>query len=701
MAAQQVGTGFSNLSNILNANKQNQLGGAIQNGIQGAATQTTNDLNNSQSQFNTDVNNANLNTDANKQQITSTINNITGPSNQTASTMGGANSGLETPSSTPLDQNGYTAGTNTTSTPAASNNGGYSPSAGDVNAFAKFRSGTYNGPSQLNNYSTIQGEAANAQQLGQDTRNIGGQQALLQQFVGHPGYTQGEQGLDTMLLGQTGAPQLQAAQRLTQGLSNQVGQAGSNASNQASMTAAGNQALANFTNQQLQNALNPLSQQVQSNLTSDQAVEAAREAAYQKMISPLTQNPAIGLDANATPDQINANNLALGLSGLNNLSNSGLISNVGGPATANSNPIAGLQQQYSGMTPIDKFMDPATGQYVTQKPNGQYTYDGGPKNGQQYIPPGSGPSPSDLASWQTLLQNSNKWNNSPGKAAINYNQDISQALTDTQAQNLNAAGVTTADQAARINALNQLGGQAKTYGDMSQVGNYQAGSDSFNQAQALNAIQSITNPNATPIPTVSPGADQGATGPTAWLQNAGTDATKGNYGGAVGNFASGIFSEPGALIGNNAVGNTLTGLGSDVANVGQGIGNAVNNITGGGGGGGKIICNELHRQGYISDKVIALDEAYGRKYRHYYREAYLGYLTVASPIVTALRLYPWLCPLMMIVTKPWSQYMANVMDKSIPGSKVGWVIHQIGIRILPIVYKIKIWKSKKLQIVKN
>lgn len=673
MAFEQQGTGFSNLQKIVDANSNNKLGSTIQGGIQNQADSTKSNLNSSYGQFQNDVNNNAVDTANNRQQVTDTVNKFGGGDNQTIDLGKGgfdesaAQPGQPTtpgPYGSPTDSSG---GTVTGASPDISNQ---TPSltGGDISSFEKFRSGTYNGPQQLSNLGDIQNQAQDTQQLGQSVNNSGGRQSLLQRFIGGNQYTQGQQNLDNLLLGATGAPNLQTAQQSTRGIVNQVNQAGSNAQALANQTASQNRAFADFTNQSIANVYDPQNAQLDANVASTQQTETDREAKIQALNNMLSKD----------------NSADTAKSALQQLGDMGLISETNSSGgQSNINPTDGLLNSGdSGM------LDPVTNQYVTQKSDGTWTFDGGPQNGQQYHPPGYNPG-SDLDQWNSMVDNLSKYNSGSVPEQVNYNNILQQAIQDNQAQNVTRAGLVNSNEVARLNALNQLAGRQQEFADPTAIGNYAGGSQAFNSSQALSAIQAITDPaGAKAAADAAADAKQKGLDPLSFANNSIGDLKQGQAGLAAGDFVGNQFNSVGNLAGNNVVGNSLNSVGNNITSVGQGVQNSLNKITGGGGG-GKIICNELHRQGYISDEIIKLDEAYGRKYRKYYREAYLGYLIVAGPIVTALQKYPVLAPVMMILTKPWSQYMANVMDSSIPGSKIGKVIHEVGIRALPLVYKAK------------
>ncbi len=179
----QQGTGFTNLKSVLNANKNNKLGQAIGTGVQNISNKTQGQTQQAQNQF--------------AQQIGQSVQDIQ--------------------KGTKVQQNLSDLDFSKDSEKASQN---IQEVGGEeyANAAANLRKG-YTGPQGLQNQDTLQ---AQSQQLGQTAQGLmtsGGRQAALQRFINvGPGYTQGKQQLDNMLLGQGDTPQqiAQARKQATQ-----------------------------------------------------------------------------------------------------------------------------------------------------------------------------------------------------------------------------------------------------------------------------------------------------------------------------------------------------------------------------------------------------------------------------------------------------------------------------------------------------
>ena len=360
----QLGTGFTNLQNIMQANTGNKLGQAVGSGIQQTGQQASNALQSGVQDFNTQSQANALGTQAQKQNVQDVFNKMgignssSNGSSTTPTTSNGIynpdgsavnrvtdqpvipGSGInKQPSQTITDRNGnpinltqpggttsYGGATNIsnsgiydpTTNPYGSINpdgsarqmaqdvgGGQQPSqyrgisnlmqptnttpmgptTADITAFANYRSGQYNGPTDIANISNIQNQAQNAQQQGQEVGTAGGRQALLQQYAANPGssYGSGAQNLDSLLLGSTGGKQLQQARQSVSGLNNQVNAA---------------QTTAQQTGQQLTNQAQGFGQQVTGQ------VQGAQENIYNQAESDATkanaaQNTAFGNEQTA------------------------------------------------------------------------------------------------------------------------------------------------------------------------------------------------------------------------------------------------------------------------------------------------------------------------------------------------------------------------------------------------------------------
>lgn len=350
-------TNFTNLQQLIGANQNNQLGNAIQSGVQKGITGLQSGVNQAQQQFQNDVNNNNLNNEQNQQFTQNTIGNIVNPPANSAAPQGQVAStsvasplsslapqqtstpavelapkpatkepsALETPTMTSTPSVSSTTTNNTQSaTNAAPGSFGapqsnpttginttpntYTPSAGDISQFAKLMQGSYSGPSQLNNYNALLAQGQNLQGLGQNLNSQGGLQSLLQQFVGGNNYNRGEQGLDTLLLGQTGKPQLQNVAKSLQNVINIPKSAESQSEGLAQQTATGNQQFSQNLKNQLTSAQNPILQNIQKVIdeanTKNQGIQTNAQDVQNLLNNPNSSslNRVGGGAAGATTD---------------------------------------------------------------------------------------------------------------------------------------------------------------------------------------------------------------------------------------------------------------------------------------------------------------------------------------------------------------------------------------------------------------
>lgn len=208
----KTGSGFVNLQNVINANKQNKLGSTINQGLQGVAGNVKQGLQSNQDLFQQEMNKNSIGGQADVQGRQSVIDRITGyqaPTTVQAGGPGGFNELGNTPVNT-AGQGPQALGDDLVSQDEAAN-------------FQRYRSGAYQGPQSLRDVDNLQEQAQRAEDLGKNISSTGGRQALLQQFVGqNSGYSRGKQALDSLLLGQTGAKDLRDARKATFGLGNQV-----------------------------------------------------------------------------------------------------------------------------------------------------------------------------------------------------------------------------------------------------------------------------------------------------------------------------------------------------------------------------------------------------------------------------------------------------------------------------------------------
>lgn len=173
----QVGSGFTNLQRVLQANKSNTLGSTVSSGIQKAGQAAQGAINQAGTQFNTQVG-------AEKQRLAS-------EQDRAARVLGDVTKASQE----------------------------------DINAFEGIRGGQTKGPTSIQNANEVSEKAREAQSLGQATGNEGGRFGLLQRYVGAGNrYTGGQQRLDNMLLGQTGQADLRKARVATSGIADKASQ---------------------------------------------------------------------------------------------------------------------------------------------------------------------------------------------------------------------------------------------------------------------------------------------------------------------------------------------------------------------------------------------------------------------------------------------------------------------------------------------
>lgn len=182
--AKQTGTGFVNLQKMIGANKGNQLGSTIQQGVGNRVGQIQSDLGSKQTQFQVQLGQNQLK-DTDKESAQGTL-----------------GTAMNAPKTLSNEQ---------------------------VSNFQGLLSGQYKGPSGLANTAGVEAQARELGQYGANVGSAAGRTNLLQRYVGGPKYTQGQQRVDNLLLGQTGGVQLKDVRKQALGLESQVTGAKSNA----------------------------------------------------------------------------------------------------------------------------------------------------------------------------------------------------------------------------------------------------------------------------------------------------------------------------------------------------------------------------------------------------------------------------------------------------------------------------------------
>jgi hypothetical protein len=113
------------------------------------------------------------------------------------------------------------------------------------------------------------------------------------------------------------------------------------------------------------------------------------------------------------------------------------------------------------------------------------------------------------------------------------------------------------------------------------------------------------------------------------------------------------------------------------------------------GSGGKIICNLLYNQGFLSKEIWEADEKFGRLTLRENKEVLFGYITWAKPVVSFLTKNPQYSKYLYLIAKPWSEHMAYKMGVLPKDNKIGKIIHYIGSKFSILVYKLITSKRKK------
>lgn len=281
---QQRGSGYTNISKVLQANQGNGLGSAVGNNIQQVGNQAQDNLRNAQNQFNQQTQSNQFNTDQNKQTVENVLNDPT----QAVNSQQGKQ-------------------------------------------FQNLISGQYQGPQNLNNANQIQAQAGNLAQMGQALGSSGGRQALLQQMFGNPQYTQGQQTLDNLLLGQSQSPELQQARRAALTTQGQVNNAISGAAAQGQQQTQQAQQFGKSVQDQFGNLVNTQDQSLQNAALKAQT---DRDAQYRQTLQDYNTGHLTGDEANLLGVTNNENTYNLLNDPSKYLSESALKANASNVASA-------------------------------------------------------------------------------------------------------------------------------------------------------------------------------------------------------------------------------------------------------------------------------------------------------------------------------------------------------------------------------
>lgn len=226
----QKGTGFTNIGNILNANQGagQKIGQSLGSSLTGQANSVKAGIDSSQNQFNTQSNQAK---DSSNNAIQAGQQYVRGPGTDDTTYLNNLNN----------------------------SNTDYSKIGKDIN------SADYNGPMGLNNADQLNTQAANVSALGRLAGTSQGQSQLLRSQVAQKGnYSQGQNALDSLLLGNQGQQYVQQGRSDASNIGQLANNASANATSQANALKG---AIANNKSQLLQN--------LNSSLTGSGTVDSA------------------------------------------------------------------------------------------------------------------------------------------------------------------------------------------------------------------------------------------------------------------------------------------------------------------------------------------------------------------------------------------------------------------------------------------
>lgn len=102
--------------------------------------------------------------------------------------------------------------------------------------------------------------------------------------------------------------------------------------------------------------------------------------------------------------------------------------------------------------------------------------------------------------------------------------------------------------------------------------------------------------------------------------------------------------------------------------------------------GTKIICGELYRQGFLSEKIWAADQEFGKLLYKSHPRVMLGYTYWARNVVKYMKNNPSHTKYLYKVCKPWTEHMSYVMGITTKRNVVGNVTQKIGYVYSIIVY---------------
>ena len=106
------------------------------------------------------------------------------------------------------------------------------------------------------------------------------------------------------------------------------------------------------------------------------------------------------------------------------------------------------------------------------------------------------------------------------------------------------------------------------------------------------------------------------------------------------------------------------------------------------GDGGKIVCTELSRRGYLTQKVLAKDSEC--RIRYIPMDVYAGYLTLFSPVVWLMRKSFLFTQIVRPFGIACAYEMASRVDGEIKGNRLGKFLLKIGIPLCRLIGQMRI-----------
>lgn len=484
----QTGTGYTNLNKFFGANQNNKLGQKVSGNLQSQIGSVQGQLGEQKSAFESQSQQNRLDTAQNREDRDTAIGRF-----------------------------------------GNADNAGGQVSQEDVKKFEQFRGGQYAGPSGLQDTQAL---ASQAGELRAQTSNLSpsGTQELLRRSVGGNGrYTQGQQRLDSLLIDKSG---IREVGRNAAALGGEINRANVAAQGQAQALAGQAQQFSKDTMDKLTESRQRLSNDVDKQLVTAQAQEAARldnfSRVQQLLSNPTISTPnasgvvgsevsgtsdiqldpqgrikqALGLLGTSTDqekelfgDQTKAmeyKNLANQLGDVNNLVNSGQVAEAQADQIkslfSRIGETSGVGAGLKSFGSLNDTIDP-----ITQEKNLNLQYDRAGAN----------------QTYQELLNRSRSETGLVGRAKeqnLDYMKLLNERLTNQAAQNVGRTGIASEVQANNINALDTLAGKSSDLLEFQKNrSKYAAGQSGLNRdsfkkyVEAQEAgIGSLSGPTITP-----------------------------------------------------------------------------------------------------------------------------------------------------------------------------------------------------------